>query len=280
MRKANTGFETDIESSSVVARNSAESKSLIINFVPLTHSADSINRVVSFFAAAKSILEDLINTTSQNAVSLSILRISSRADAGYTDCIKGRISFALLADTIDFEVSGSALANSLNNVVDLVSKARDTADCKVSIIESISWAFLANIVDQMERSFTNTESIDFKSIRISTDSRLDGSRRSLSRRSGFGDAHSTIEIVSIDAITSMMEFIIDSVFRAGVAFSIDILESSDTDAGKTGKIELLFSTAGRSANAELSIIVIRRNAVSTNSFHEIEVRKASTDVSY
>ena len=132
----------------------------------------------------------------------------------------------------------------------------------------------------MERSFTNAESIDFKGVRISTDSRWNGGRRSFSRRSGFGDAKSTIEIVSIDTITSMMEFIIDSVFRAGIAFSIDILESSDADTGKTGKIELLFSSAGRSANAELSIIVIGSNTVSTNSFNEIEVRKASTDVSY
>ena len=86
-RKTDTGFLADIEDSCWVARDSADSKTLIINFVPGTNSTDSVDGIVSWFAAALTILEHFIDSTSNNTVSSSVNSVSWRAFAGFGDRI-------------------------------------------------------------------------------------------------------------------------------------------------------------------------------------------------
>ena len=109
--KTDTGLSAYIEYSLVSTRNSAESESLIIDLVPVALSTDSFNGVVSNFAAALTVLQDFIDSTSQNAVALSVLSESRLADTNLVDGIEGSISFALLADVVDFEVGPGTFAH-------------------------------------------------------------------------------------------------------------------------------------------------------------------------
>jgi hypothetical protein len=65
----------DIEDSSGITRDSADSESLIVDLIPVALSANTIDGVESSNAAALSIGEDLIHSASNDAES-SLISIS------------------------------------------------------------------------------------------------------------------------------------------------------------------------------------------------------------
>ena len=77
-----------------------------------------------------------------------------------------------------------------------------------------------------------------------------------------------------------MVFVVDSESGTLTAFSLDVLESSDTDAGQSGQIELLIFSTGRSAHSQLSIVVVGRGTVGADSLDEVEGGETGADSSH
>ena len=101
---------------------------MIVDFIPGADSADALDGIESGFAAAFSVLEDLVDSTSNNAVSGSIKSVSWWALAGLGGRVEGGLSFALSANTTDSVVVFSAVALSLDDVIDFVGRTGDSAD--------------------------------------------------------------------------------------------------------------------------------------------------------
>ena len=75
---ANTFLLANIINSGVIAWDSAKSKSLIVNFIPGALSTNSSDWIVSSFAAASTILENFIDSASNNTVASSVKSLTSR----------------------------------------------------------------------------------------------------------------------------------------------------------------------------------------------------------
>lgn len=99
-----------------VARNSAYSKTLVIDLVPSALSADSTNWVVAIDAAADTIVQDLVYPASNNAKTSCVLLKTSRASAGSSLRIISRISLTLSANIVYPEEFGSTVAVSCHDV--------------------------------------------------------------------------------------------------------------------------------------------------------------------
>ena len=64
------------------------------------------------------------------------------------------------ANVIDFEEVFSAIALSSEDVVDFVGKARNSANCKVRVIESVDATLLTDSSDQVETGLADALSVD------------------------------------------------------------------------------------------------------------------------
>lgn len=127
--EADAGLGADVENSCWVAGDSAEAESLVVDFIPGADSADALDGVVTRFAAAFSVPEDLVDSTSFNAVSSSIKSVSWWALAGLGGRVECGFSCALSANSIDSVVVFGATALSKDDIVDFVGRAGDSADC-------------------------------------------------------------------------------------------------------------------------------------------------------
>ena len=137
---------------------------------------------------------------------------------------------------------------------------------------------MTDSVDFVQTRLADTLTVDFNCVNILTESRRNGQNSSTSRSMGLGNALSTVEIVTLDTVTSLIKSIVEGKSRASSAHSINSLESSDTDAGHTGQIQLLVSSASRSANRHLGIVVLGRRTEGTDSLDEVEVGSALADI--
>ena len=144
LREADALPDADVVDVHGSAGNSANAKSLIINFIPFALTADAVNGVVSGFTAALAIEEDLIDSASDHTSSLTIFSVTVRTDTSLGLSIIGRISTTLLAFTIDAVVGTSTSALSSNNIINFIHQTRNTADSQGSVIESVGRAHLAN----------------------------------------------------------------------------------------------------------------------------------------
>lgn len=151
LRETNASFSADVEDLVVVTRNTAESESLVVDLIPGAGSANSLDGVVSGFAAAFSVLEDFVDSASNNTVSSSIESVSSRTFAGLALRVIFGVSFALSADVVDSEMVFGAVALFLDDIIDFKSRAGDSADSEVGVIELSSSALLADTLDLVVR---------------------------------------------------------------------------------------------------------------------------------
>jgi hypothetical protein len=135
---------TDIVDSIRVTGYSADAKTLIVYFIPVTLSTNAFDGVVTGLAAALSVQKDFIYSTSNSAEATSRLPISGRANARFSLSIISRVALASQAGTVDAEVGGSTVALAGDDVVDFVGFARNAADSKSSIEECVSRALSAN----------------------------------------------------------------------------------------------------------------------------------------
>lgn len=126
--EADAGLGAEVENSPGVARDSAEAESLVVDFVPGADTADALDGIESGFAGAFSILENLVDSTSNNAVSSSIKSVSWWAFAGLGGRVEGGLSFALSANATNSVVVFGAVALSLDDIIDFVGRAGDSAD--------------------------------------------------------------------------------------------------------------------------------------------------------
>ena len=159
-------IRTDVEDLKFSAGFSAETEALVIDFVPGADSANSLNWVVSDLAAALSVLEDFIDSAADHTVALAVHSEAFRADTGSFDGVESGISFALSADSIDSEEEFGAGTLCLDDIVNFVGRAGDTADEETDIIEGIGRALLTNSIDFMIARLTDTESVGFIGIDI------------------------------------------------------------------------------------------------------------------
>ena len=126
--EADAGLGADVKYSLVAAGDSAKAESLVIDFVPGTNSANALDGVESGFAAAFSVLEDFVDSTSNNTVSSSIKSVSWWAFTGLGGRVEGGLSCALSASKADSVVVFGAIALSLDDVIDFVGRAGDSAN--------------------------------------------------------------------------------------------------------------------------------------------------------
>jgi len=167
----------------------------------------------------------------------------------------------LSTNASDSEVSLSTDTFSPEDIINFISITGNSADSKVRVIESGNWALLTNTSDQVVAGPTDTLTIDDKGVGILADSWRVGKLRSGSGGSCGGNADSSFEAISLDAVTDLLVSVVDCEGRASSANSVDGVKSSDTGASEGGKIKLLIFRAGRSADSILGIVVVRGNAV-------------------
>lgn len=94
----------EIEDTSRIARNSADSKTLIINLVPVALTTNTFYRVKSSDTTADSIVENFIDSTSNHTVTSCSLSVADGARASTSLGIEGTISSAFCASSVDSEV--------------------------------------------------------------------------------------------------------------------------------------------------------------------------------
>ena len=128
VRQADTFFETNIEDVVTTTRHTTNTKALIIDFIPVALSTDATNGVVANFAAAQTIIEDFIDSTSSNTVTNSVESEARRADTSLSSSVVCGIYSTFSAYTLDLEVAWSTLANTNEDVVDFVCVAWNSTD--------------------------------------------------------------------------------------------------------------------------------------------------------
>jgi len=109
-REAYTFSDGDIKDSVTIAGNTADTKTLVIDFIPSALRADSFNWVETGSAAAFAVGEDLVESTARNA-EISLSSVSIGADTLFSLNVVGGVSRASCADTIDPVSSLSAVTS-------------------------------------------------------------------------------------------------------------------------------------------------------------------------
>ena len=135
LRQADAGLRADVEDSLGIAWDSADAEALVIDLVPFALSADAVDWVVSSDAAALSVGEDLVGSTSDHAET-SLISVAIRASTGLFLGVVGGVSWALLAGSINNVERSSAAAGATDAVVNLVGLACDSADLEGDVEES------------------------------------------------------------------------------------------------------------------------------------------------
>ena len=209
VRKTNTFLLTDVPDVVSAAGDSANAESLVVNFVPVANTANSVDWIVSNFAAAKAVLENLVGSASGNTISGAVESESWRTGADFVDRVVGGVGSALGADVVDEEVFGSALANTLKNVVDFVGVTGDSADGEVDIVEGALRTNDASAVDFVETGLADAETVDEEGVGVCALARRVGQSGGRSRSGGFGDAHTAAEGISVDAVADLGDFVVD-----------------------------------------------------------------------
>jgi hypothetical protein len=264
LRKTNAWLTGDIEDSSSITRNSADSKTLIINFIPIALSTNSIDWVVSSNAAALTIGEDFIHSTSDYTES-SLVSISWRAATGLGFGIIGSVSRAWTANTFNTVEIFSTIASLGHSVVDFTSLTSNSADFKGSIeIGSVS-AFLACTTNKEESLLTNALLVNEEHVR-STRAGGNWKRLGWNWSSSSRDAISIIKNISLNTFAWFRWCAVNSVGLAASTDSVDVKETSLTNALKSVEIKNFVGSAFGSADGELSVIIVRGSAVGANSF--------------
>ena len=222
LRKADAGLGADVEDPSGIAWDSADSETLVVNLVPFALSADAVDWVVSCDAAALSVGEDLVGSTSDHAEA-SLISVAIGATTGLFLSVVGGVSWALLASSINNVERSSAATGAADAVVDLVGLACNSADLEGDIEESTGLANLADSVDHVVALDADADLVDVDLIG-STLTGWDGERLSGDWGAGGRDAVSVVEGVTLDAVTALALGIVGSVGLASSTFSVDIVE--------------------------------------------------------
>lgn len=223
LRQADAGLRADVEDSLGIAWDSADAEALIIDLVPFALSADAVDWVISGDAAALSVGEDLIGSTSDHAKT-SLISVAIRASTGLCLGVVGGVSWALLAGSINNEERSSATTGATNAVVDLVGLACDSADLKGDVEESTGCADLANSVDQVVALDADADLVD-KDLVGSALAGWDGEGSGWGWGAGGRNAVSVVEGVALDAITALALGVVGGISLASSTFSIDIVET-------------------------------------------------------
>lgn len=100
---------------------------MIIDLVPGALATDSTNRVVTSDAAADSVIQNLVDSASNNAEASGSLSVSCRAATSVSLWVKGGISCAFGAGIIDSEVKRCAVAVSSNDVEGFIGETGNSA---------------------------------------------------------------------------------------------------------------------------------------------------------
>jgi hypothetical protein len=278
LRKANAWLTGDIEDSSGITRDSADTESLIVDLIPFALSANTIDGVESSNAAALSIWEDLIHSASNDAES-SLISISWGASAGLGLGIISGVSRAWAADSFNTIEVFSTIAGFGNSVVNFAGLTSNSADSKSSIEIGSIGAFLASTANKVESFLTDTLLVNEKHIR-STRAGGNWKRSSGNWSSGSRDTVSVVKNVSLDTFTWFGCWAVNSIRLTISTDSIDVKEASLTDALKGVEIKNFVGSAFRSADGELRIIVVRGSAICASSFNEVESIDTNTVLSY
>lgn len=93
-------------------------------------------------------------------------------------------------NTADSEVALGTVTNGLENVIDLIGRAGDSADSQTRVIESCNWALLTNTSNQVEAGLADTLTSDIEGVDVLTGSRRVRKSWGRSGRSGGGNTDS------------------------------------------------------------------------------------------
>jgi len=162
----------DVIDLSASAGHSAESESLVVNLIPGALTANSFHGIEAGLATAGTVLENLVDATSDDAVASGIKALTSGAVAGHGGGVVGGGSFALGADSADNEEALGAGTLGLEDVVYLVGGAGDSADGQIGIVEGGDGALLADACDQVVAGLADTLAVDVEGVDVLTGSGL------------------------------------------------------------------------------------------------------------
>lgn len=223
LRQADAGLRADVEYSLGIAWDSADAEALIINLVPIALSADAVDWVVSGDAAALSVREDLVGSTSDHTEA-SLVPVAIRAATGLSLSVVGGVSWALLAASINNVVRSSAATGAADAVVDLVGLACNPADLEGDVKESAGCADLADSVDHVIALDADADLVDVDLIG-SAWTGWNWERLGGNGCAGGRDAVSVVESVALDAVTALSLGVVGGVGLASSAFSVDVEET-------------------------------------------------------
>lgn len=212
-----------------ITRNPTDAKTLIIDLIPLTLRADTFNRIEISLTAAFAIRKDLIDATSNDAVIASV-GVAIRTFAVHFDRIVGSVSRASGTDSTDVETSLSAVAPLEGGIVDFVGIAWDTADSQRSIEELVGIACDADTTNHVIADLA--DALLVHKVLVGSARRRSHWKRSLRER-GIGLDYTTtvVELISLDAVTTILSAVINRVSRASVANTVNADIATLTDAG-------------------------------------------------
>lgn len=278
LRQADTFAGADIVDEHGSAGYSADSKSLVVDFVPLALSADAADGVEAGLAAAFTVEVDLVDSASDHAHAVALQSISVGADAVLGLGIVGGVSSALLAFSVDDVVGASTSALARDDVVDLVGLAGDAADAQGGIVEGVRRALLADTCDQVVAGHADALVVDQDSVDVLARARSHWELSLRDGRGSLGDTKSGAVGVPIDADTGLFVCAVDGVGGADTTLSVDVVESSDADALESVEVKLLVGSAGGSADGQLGVVDVRGGAFCAGTLDEVESSEAGADI--
>ena len=278
LRQADAGLLADVEDFLVAAGHPAQSQSLVVDLVPGALSTDPFDGVVSHFAAAAAVLQDLIDSAADNAVASAVLPIAIFADTNSLHRVEGGLSLALSAHSVDLEVSLGAVALSSDDVVDLIGQTGDSADAQVGVVEGVCCALLANAVDQVVARLADALPVHLEGVDVLAEPRRVGERSRHVRLVGVRDALAAVEDIPLDTVTFLIKLVVDSIGWANSTLSVDQLEASNADTLQTSKVQVGIRAALGPADAHCRLVVVGGSTVGANTSDQVEVLPALADV--
>lgn len=222
LRQADALLESDAVDSSGIAGDSADAEALIVDLVPFALAADAVDGVVPSDAAALSIRENFVESAASHTET-ALVAESIRTDAGAGLGIKGGVSGASGADSVDEEEGRSTAAGVVDSVVDLVGSAGNSADLESHIEEVVRGAGLADAADEEESSVADALLVDEDL--VGSASACGGKGSGGRGGAGGDDAVAVVEGVSLDAVAGSGSGVVDGEGGAGAALSSDGEES-------------------------------------------------------
>jgi hypothetical protein len=275
LRQADAALAGDVVDVLGIAGDTADAQTLVVDLVPVALTANTVDGVETSDAAALSVGQDLINSTS-NHTETTLVAVARGTAAGSSLGVEGGVSGTLGASTVDDVVGGSAVAAVVDAVEDLVGKTGNSADVQSHVEEGIGGTGLAGARNQ--EVALGADALLVHEVHVwSALAGGDGERLDGSGSVSGGNAVSGVESVALDAVAFFRVIVVDGVGGAAAALSVDVVEAGLAEAGEGVEVQHLVEFADWPTDGQLCVVVVGSSAVGAGALDDVEAGQADAD---